>query len=91
MTQVFVLFLLLDEILLPYDFWSFGSERQPWTSLNVGSISTAVLVIALCRYVGQSMLLAIIQQVKSKQATGDSDDRAAAATAARQLPSWPVL
>jgi len=91
MTQVVLLFLLFDEILLPYHFWSFGSEPRPWTAWNVGSISTVLLCIALGWYVGQSMFLAISQQVQFNEATGASGGHAVDATAARQRPSWPVL
>jgi hypothetical protein len=91
MLQVAVLFLLFDEIFLPYDFWSFGSERRPWTSLNLGLISTVLLCIALGWYVGHSMFLAIRLQARSDGKTGFADDRDLDATAASQRPSWPVL
>jgi hypothetical protein len=90
-TQVVVLFLLFDEIFLPYGFWSIGSEPQPWTSLNLGLVSTAVLVIALCRYVGQTMFLTIRLQAKSEGNTGFRKGLAADTATASQRPSWPVL
>jgi hypothetical protein len=90
-TQVVVLFLLFDEIFLPYGFWSIGSEPQPWASLNLGLVSTAVLVIALCWYVGHSMFLTIRLQVKSEGNTGFRKGLAADTATASQRPSWPVL
>jgi hypothetical protein len=88
--QVVVLFLLFDEIFLSYDFWSYGTDRQPWASFNVGLLSTAVLIVALCWYVGHSMFLTIRLQVK---ATGEQGFRKsqAAGPEPSQRPSWPVL
>jgi hypothetical protein len=59
MAQIVVLFLLFDEIFLNYGFWSIGSHSQPWRSINIGSVSTAGLIFALCWYVSRSMYLTI--------------------------------
>jgi hypothetical protein len=90
MAQVVVLFLLFDEIFLSYDFWSMGPDHQPWLSLNVGLVSTAVLAVALCRYVGYSMFQTISSQVK---VAGTSGTKALVAkdSVPSPRPSWPVL
>jgi hypothetical protein len=90
-TQVVVLFLLFDEIFLPYGFWSIGSEPQPWTSFNLGILSTAVLVVALCWYVSHSMFLTIRLQVQSEGQTGFRAGFAVDNATASQRPPWPVL
>jgi hypothetical protein len=64
LAQVVVLFLLFDEIFLGYGYWSFGSNRQPWLSLNVGSASTAGVGVALCCYVALSMYATIKLQTE---------------------------
>jgi hypothetical protein len=102
LAQVVVLFLLLDEIFLRYGFWSFASYRDPWLALNVGSVSTAALMVALCRYVSHSMYLTIkLQKQADDSATVKNDSKeheitrkanggAGAAKAAPRL-NWPVL
>jgi hypothetical protein len=72
LAQVVVLFLLLDEIFLEYDFWSFSSDHQPWLSLNVGFVSTVALFVALCRYVSHSMLLTIELQKQADKANASN-------------------
>jgi hypothetical protein len=72
LAQVVVLFLLLDEIFLDYGFWSFSSSRDPWLALNVGSVSTGALMLALCWYVSYSMFLTIKLQRKADDAPAQS-------------------
>jgi hypothetical protein len=102
LAQIVVLFLLLDEIFLEYDFWSFSSNHGPWLALNVGSVSTGALAVALCWYVGQSMFLIIMLQReadasaavnngsvasdKEHEITRKATERAGAAAKARAAP-----
>jgi hypothetical protein len=91
MAQVLVLFLLLDEIFLEYDFWSFSSERQPWLALNVGSLSTAALLVALSWYVSHSMFLTIKLQKEADGPQTDIARKTVAGGAGSPRLSWPVL
>lgn len=106
LAQVVLLFLLLDEIFLDYVFWSFSPDRHPWLALNVGSVSTGALLVALCWYVSHSMFLTIklqkqadiaaaaanIENERSMREKGISRNGNDDARGAKgPLLTWPVL